>query len=165
MTAASITPTSTTFQRKTQKARSGDRRIGVSGPDYLDWKRESQSFQEMVTANGSSEYGFNLTTGGEPERVLGGRANTGFLKALGVIPVMGRDFTQQDAEQSAPVAIISESMATRFFPGEDPLGQRIKRGSANAEYPWATIVGIAADVKHSALAVATCQQRYRGLAE
>jgi putative ABC transport system permease protein len=74
-----------------------------------------------------------------------------YFRSMGIPILRGRDFSETDGEQSVPVAIISESMAMRYFPGEDPLGQRIKRGSATAEFPWATIVGIAADVKHSAL--------------
>ncbi len=74
-----------------------------------------------------------------------------YFRSMGIPILRGRDFSETDGEQSVPVAIISESMASRFFPGEDPLGQRIKRGSSTAEFPWATIVGIAADVKHSAL--------------
>jgi putative ABC transport system permease protein len=74
-----------------------------------------------------------------------------YFRSMGIPVLRGRDFSETDGEQSVQVAIISESMATRFFPGEDPLGQRIKRGSSTSDYPWATIVGIAADVKHSAL--------------
>ncbi|HKP86340.1 MAG TPA: ABC transporter permease [Blastocatellia bacterium] len=74
-----------------------------------------------------------------------------YFRTMGIPIMMGRDFTEADSEQSAPVAIISESMAARYFPGEDPIGKRIKRGSAVANYNWPTIVGVAADVKHSAL--------------
>jgi len=77
--------------------------------------------------------------------------STNYFRSMGIPILRGRDFSETDGEQSVPVAIISESMAARFFPGEDPLGQRIKRGSSTAEFPWSTIVGIAADVKHSAL--------------
>ena len=74
-----------------------------------------------------------------------------YFRSMGIPILRGRDFSETDGEQSVPVAIISESMATRFFPGEDPLGQRLKRGSSTSDLPWVTIVGIAADVKHSAL--------------
>jgi len=74
-----------------------------------------------------------------------------YFRAMGIPILIGRDFTEQDTEQSAPVAIISESMAARYFPGEDPIGKRIKRGSPTSDSAWPQIVGIAADVKHSAL--------------
>src|SRR3954467_9521961 len=50
----------------------GNEQIGVSAPDLLDWEREAHSFTGFTPANGSPEYGYNLTGGGEPERVLAG---------------------------------------------------------------------------------------------
>ncbi len=61
----------------------------------------------------------------------------------------GRDFTFRDAQGSAPVAIINQALATRYFPGEDPLGKRIKIDEAGEE--WQTIVGITASMHHSGL--------------
>jgi putative ABC transport system permease protein len=52
----------------------------------------------------------------------------------------GRVFRDREAE---PTVVVNESMAKRFFPNEDPIGRRIKFG---ADAPWATIVGLAADV-------------------
>jgi putative ABC transport system permease protein len=75
----------------------------------------------------------------------------GYFQAMEIPLLKGRDFTEQDNDQSPYVAIISESLARRFFPDEDPIGQRVKRGSASSTLPWATIVGIVADIKHSAL--------------
>jgi len=43
--------------------------------------------------------------------------------------------------------VITESTAKRLFPGEDPIGKRIKRGGSNSQAPWMTIVGIARDAK------------------
>ena len=47
---------------------------------------------------------------------------------------------------SVPVALISESLATRFWPGEDPLGRRI-RIAGTTEQPWRTVVGVVSDVR------------------
>jgi putative ABC transport system permease protein len=55
--------------------------------------------------------------------------------------VAGRDFTDRDTEQSPRVAIISDSIARRFFPGENPLGRRLGRGKLDTE-----IVGVVRDV-------------------
>jgi len=67
------------------------------------------------------------------------------------IPIKaGREFSDQDANQSPPVAIISETMArTLFGPGVDPLGKRLKLDFGEA--PWLTIVGIAGDVRYREL--------------
>jgi putative ABC transport system permease protein len=52
-----------------------------------------------------------------------------------------------DKPQPAPVAIISESMARQYWPGEDPIGQRIRVLFS----PWMTIVGVVGDVRHGSL--------------
>ena len=61
----------------------------------------------------------------------------------------GRDFAMRDAQSATPVAIISESLATRYFPGENPIGKRIKIDEPGEE--WKTIVGITASMRHSGL--------------
>jgi len=67
------------------------------------------------------------------------------------IPVKaGREFSDQDTDQTAPVAIISETMArTMFGPGVDPVGKRLKPDFRDE--PWLTIVGVAGDVRYREL--------------
>ena len=68
------------------------------------------------------------------------------------IPIKaGREFTDEDTNQSPLTAIISETMAKTLFPGVDPLGKRIRLGAAAPEDPWRTIVGIAGDVRYREL--------------
>jgi len=69
-----------------------------------------------------------------------------YFRAMGMRLVKGRVFTEQDNEQAPRVVIISETLARRYFPGEDPLGKRI--GSPNN---WREIVGVMTDVKHFGL--------------
>lgn len=72
-----------------------------------------------------------------------------YLKTLGISLVKGRDFTAEDMEPGAPpVAVINERMATRYWPGEDPVGRRITLGLPRPDNPWITIVGIAKDIPH-----------------
>jgi len=70
---------------------------------------------------------------------------------MGIALRRGRFFNEQDHEKAAGVAIINETMARRFWPGEDPLGKRIKLGGPQRPYPWMEIVGIVGDVKHDGL--------------
>src|ERR1044071_8945077 len=79
---------------------------------------------------------------------------------MGIPLLSGRYFTEQDVETAPPVVIISESLARRFFPGEDPVGKRLKAGDADTQGPWATIAGLVGDVKHSALDAAPRPQLY-----
>jgi putative ABC transport system permease protein len=75
-------------------------------------------------------------------------ATPGYFGALRIPIKSGRDFTAHDNAGAPPVAIISESMAHRFYPGENPLGQVIQMG--NGTRP-AQIVGVAGDVRDTEL--------------
>ncbi|MCI0486651.1 MAG: ABC transporter permease [Blastocatellia bacterium] len=78
--------------------------------------------------------------------------NSGYFRALGIPLVQGRDFTEQDRSGVLPVVIVNQAMARKFFPGEDPSGKRFKMGGGpESKNPWLTVVGVAADVKHSSL--------------
>jgi putative ABC transport system permease protein len=59
----------------------------------------------------------------------------------------GRDFTETDRADSPPVCIVNESFARRFWPGQESVGKRIKRGRLDDPRPWFTVVGVVADTK------------------
>ena len=66
------------------------------------------------------------------------------------IPIArGRSFDDRDTMASGPVVMINETMATRFWPGEDPVGRRIKYGRQDSQAPWMTIVGVAGDTRRT----------------
>jgi macrolide transport system ATP-binding/permease protein len=74
------------------------------------------------------------------------RASTQFLDSIGVPIVRGRNFTSQDAASPQQVAIVNQSFAKQFFPGEDPIGKRF--GLGKPQYSGAfQIVGVFADFK------------------
>ncbi|HEV2448715.1 MAG TPA: FtsX-like permease family protein, partial [Candidatus Sulfopaludibacter sp.] len=75
----------------------------------------------------------------------------GYLKAMRIPLLRGRDFTEQDSENSRPVAVISQEMARVYFPGSDPIGQRIWFDSFAPSELWMTVVGVAGDVRQSSL--------------
>jgi hypothetical protein len=77
-----------------------------------------------------------------------------FFETLGVALVSGRGFTDADTDTSPLVAIVNESMATQFFPGEDPVGKRFSTGfsrTANPAGDWVEIVGVARNSKYASL--------------
>jgi putative ABC transport system permease protein len=69
------------------------------------------------------------------------------------IPVLrGRSFTAQDGPDAPAVAVINESMARRYFPGEDPIGRRISvRGTREGKPFWQQIVGVVRDIHQRGL--------------
>ena len=75
--------------------------------------------------------------------------STGYFGALHIPIIEGRGFTQSDSIDSLPVAIVSERFVSQYFPGQNPLGHRIRFGDANSHDPWLTIVGIAEDTNYS----------------
>jgi predicted permease len=74
----------------------------------------------------------------------------GYFSTLG-IPLRGRDFSSADRADASPVVIVNEAFARRFWPDGSALGRRIRAGDPETA-PWATIVGVAADVRHYGLA-------------
>jgi len=70
-----------------------------------------------------------------------------YFQTMQLPVVKGRAFAETDNDKSPLVVIISESMARRYWPNEDPLGKRIGRGPDR----WREIVGVVRDVKHFAL--------------
>ncbi|MGH9937369.1 MAG: ADOP family duplicated permease [Blastocatellia bacterium] len=72
-----------------------------------------------------------------------------YFRVMGMRLRAGRAFTELDNETALPVAIINETIARRYFPGEDPLGKRILFGHPTPR-AW-TIVGVAPDVKRYGL--------------
>ncbi len=74
-----------------------------------------------------------------------------YFQAMQIPLKSGRDFGPQDFQEKAPlVGIANDAMVRQYFPGEDPLGKRI-RWARNAEVEWITIVGVVGDVKHFGL--------------
>jgi hypothetical protein len=66
---------------------------------------------------------------------------------MGIALVAGREFTEQDSAEAPGVAVINQSLARKYWPGQDPLGTRIKIGGFDSDEPWLTVVGVARDVR------------------
>jgi predicted permease len=75
-----------------------------------------------------------------------------YFDAMGIAITRGRGIGPEDTADSERVVVINETMARRFWPGEDPLGRRIAwGGSPDHRGPWMRIVGVAADIKQGPL--------------
>jgi predicted permease len=75
------------------------------------------------------------------------QVSTNYLKAMNIPLRQGRYFESRDNAQSLPVAIINETMARQYWPGENVLGRRFKLGDPDEDTPWIEIVGIVGDVR------------------
>jgi hypothetical protein len=73
-------------------------------------------------------------------------SGSGYFQTMGLGLLRGRDFTNADVYGRTPVAIISEALAQKTFPNEDPIGHRIQWG-LDLPVQWATIVGVVSDVR------------------
>lgn len=71
----------------------------------------------------------------------------GYFKTFGVA-VKGRPFDRQDRGDAPPVAIVSLDVAARLWPGQDPIGKRLKMGDLESKDPWRTVVGVASRTRY-----------------
>jgi putative ABC transport system permease protein len=89
-----------------------------------------------------------LRSGAELEPVT-----PGFLRTMQIPLVAGRDFTEADNMQAPQVMIVNQAFAKTYFPGENPIGKKLKPGAGNGSKdgpPWRQIVGVVGNVRHSA---------------
>jgi len=118
---------------------SGGNRASTSPPDFLDYRAQSRSFEELSAMMFNS---FNLTGAGEPERVIGSSVTANFFQALGVRLVQGRAFLpEEERSGAAQVAIIGQGLWQRRFGGDPQIvGKTITLNGRSH-----TLVGIAPD--------------------
>ncbi|HEX7363086.1 MAG TPA: ABC transporter permease [Bryobacteraceae bacterium] len=87
----------------------------LSYPDFVDWRRNSRSFQRMAAFKPQSQ---DLTSPGTPEHLEGKRVSWGFFRTLDVKPALGREFTaKEDVHGGAPAVIISNRLWRNRFGG------------------------------------------------
>src|ERR1051325_6389036 len=101
----------------------------------------------------------NFSIEGRPDFLPGQRVEVAldsispnYFQVIGTPIIKGRAFNDQDTENAPRTVIINETMARRFWPGEDPLGKRIKYGgleTPESESPWRTMVGVGADTRRT----------------
>jgi len=87
----------------------------------------------------------------------------GYFDAMGITLVAGRAFTAADREGSAPVAIVNETMARRYWPDSSPIGRRVRFNGDGAV--WMEVVGVIGDVKHWGLEAPVNPELYQPLGQ
>jgi predicted permease len=93
---------------------------------------------------------------------LESRTAPGYLDAMGIPLLAGRDFHPADAPGVPPVVIVSRALAERSWPGQDPVGRTVLLGGSGTA---ATVVGVAGDVRHTDLTGEIRPHLYRPLTQ
>jgi predicted permease len=85
-----------------------------------------------------------------------------YFRTMGIQFLLGREFSEQDRVDAPAVAVISETMARRYWPGEDPLGKRFTPGNPTSTDPddWLTVIGVVKDVRQFELVADPKPQMY-----
>jgi putative ABC transport system permease protein len=115
---------------------------------------EAASLMDNVPAGEFWLSGDEFTIEGRPinrplvPRAISAVIDPDFLKTMEIPLLRGRAFTDHDTKEFPGVALISQSLARRYFPGEDPIGKRLRPGEPGAKTPWLSVVGVVADVQH-----------------
>jgi predicted permease len=84
-----------------------------------------------------------------------------YFHAMGIALRRGRTFTEADNVHSQLVVIVNHKLAEHYWPGQDPIGKRIRWGMPETPTPWLTVVGEVDDVKQDAPDQATKEQAYQ----
>jgi predicted permease len=70
-----------------------------------------------------------------------------YFETMGIPLLRGREFERRDGPDAPPVVIVDETLAQRYWPNEDPVGKRLKRGDYTSDSPWMEVVGVVGHVK------------------
>ena len=113
--------------------------IAATAPLPLSGSQFSISFQQPAEGPGSERHSSDF-----------GIVSPGYFRAMHIPLVSGRDFTAADSDSAPRTIIVNESFVRRYFPGANPIGQRIQPGLATTEKetPWREIVGVVGDIRH-----------------
>jgi putative ABC transport system permease protein len=75
------------------------------------------------------------------------RVGAGYFETLGIPLLAGRGITGEEQKGGSPVAVVGQRVARLLWPGQDPLGRRLRVRSFEPEPSWLTVVGVAGDVR------------------
>jgi predicted permease len=97
--------------------------------------------------------------GDEPKAVYR-VALPGYFQTIGMQVLSGRDFELSDNEGAPRVAVVNQTMARRYWPGQDPLGKRFRMNVVNGLTPWMAIAGVIKDARQGDWAAPADNEMY-----
>jgi putative ABC transport system permease protein len=110
---------------------------GTGGWDVPRFAAEGQSVDEAA-----ANIGLNLES-----------VRPNYFSTFGIALLRGRAFDGGDRQGTSSVVIVSQDVADRTWPGQDPIGKRVKFGSADSTAEWRTVVGVVGTTRYRELAV------------
>jgi predicted permease len=147
-------------------------KIPLEGPQYEQTEKQAGFFHDLVARIGAlpgvesaslsrgvpvlNWVGQYFVTAENPHPAAGEVPDANYVcvgphyfKTMQILIVRGRAFSDFDTQSSEPTAIVSQSLATKYWPGQNPIGKRLKiSGDANDNtQPWRTVVGVAGNVR------------------
>lgn len=152
-------------------------------PKYQKMSRRSQFYRQVlqrvetlpgVVAAGYTTYLPLADSGGgslvtvenhpvDPEHLLIANVRVvspDYFRTVGMTMRRGRLLDRNDGPDNLRVAVINENMARTYWPGENPLGCRFKRGQLRSKNPWYTVIGIVADMRQGGMDVPVRPEAY-----
>jgi putative ABC transport system permease protein len=124
----------------------------------------SAAFTSQLPLSGDFDvYGVQWKSdAGATDGALRYAVSPGYFETTRIPLRRGRLLDQRDNEHTPGVVVISESLAERKFPHQDPIGQQVRLGpnAGHADLPWITIVGVVGDVKQTSLAMSESDAFY-----
>jgi predicted permease len=147
-------------------------KVPLEGPQYQQTEKQAGFFHDLVARIGALPgvesaslsrgvpirdwAGWDFVTAENPHPAAGEVPDANYVavgphyfKTMQVPIVRGRVFSDFDTQSSEPAAIVSQSLATKYWPGQDAIGKRLKisgDGNDNSQ-PWRTVVGVAGNVR------------------
>jgi len=101
------------------------REEGTSYPTFLDWRSQSRAFADMAICSRGNPV--TLTGGNEPERVMGEAVSANLFPLLGVTPLLGRTFSNDEEQQRERVVVVSYALwQRRFGASRDVIGKSVE---------------------------------------
>jgi putative ABC transport system permease protein len=113
--------------------------VGFPGPFHASNAGGSFFIEGLASSPAEKPYAHIATVSG------------GYFAAMGIPLLSGRTFMDRDVASAPPVAIVSASMAQRYWPGADPIGKRLRFDDTSSD-PWFTVVGQVGDTRQLGLA-------------
>jgi predicted permease len=105
--------------------------------------------QAVVVPLSASSHGTMIELDGVNSQIRYNDVSSSFFSLLSIPIVRGRGFTEAEALAGAPVAVISEATAARFWPNQDPLGKTFRKGKEKSQV---AVIGVAKDIRATDLA-------------